>query len=278
MNLEGKIINKYPNSFINYKPLSDVLVTEKNQKYILENLNNLYNSKEFENYLASVGFSNIYNKTKTIKKINYTKVLENNAMKILLSNRLITTKNKTFALLIPITKNVSDIVKINNPQIMVINKAKDLSDLFKKFRYKTIIALAGAATIISLLSLFYFGYKKTIKLVLLPLSSALFATLLTYVLGFNISLFTILAILLILGIGFDYVIFLESCNKLKNNLLIDKTIKSIILSSSTTILSFGLLALSKTAVIASFGITIIFGIIIILLVSPAIIKTTQTIK
>jgi predicted exporter len=69
--------------------------------------------------------------------------------------------------------------------------------------------------------------------------------------------------------GLDYVVFLSE-SKEKTHVAF-----ALLLSSITTILSFGLLSLSQVAVIKSFGFTLAIGIFIILLISPAILKSTS---
>jgi predicted exporter len=81
--------------------------------------------------------------------------------------------------------------------------------------------------------------------------------------GVTLNLFHVLALLLVLGIGIDYSIFFaESQNER------DTTMLAVILSTITTLLSFGLLALSQTAAIRSFGIVVSIGMVCALLFSP----------
>ncbi len=103
-------------------------------------------------------------------------------------------------------------------------------------------------------------------MVLLPVFAALQAVLTTTLVGFDISLFSVLSVLLLLGMGLDYVIFLAESNHPDNVMV------SLVLSCITTILSFGLLALSQTVAVATFGLTISIGMILILLLSPAVIR------
>ncbi len=97
---------------------------------------------------------------------------------------------------------------------------------------------------------------------LLPVLSAVSALMLVAALGADISLFSLLAMLLLLGMGLDYVIFLaESKNP-------EKVMVSLCLSCVTTILSFGLLAVSQTTAVAAFGMTVAVGMVLIFLLSP----------
>ncbi|XSZ47311.1 hypothetical protein ACP8HZ_00250 [Francisella noatunensis] len=65
----------------------------------------------------------------------------------------------------------------------------------------------------------------------------------------------------------DYVLFLaESHNRFNHTML------ALALSAITTILSFGLLALSNTPAIEYFGLTVLIGISVAFLLAPIAIK------
>ena len=81
--------------------------------------------------------------------------------------------------------------------------------------------------------------------------------------GADINLFHVLALLLVLGVGIDYSIFFAESHTNR-----DTTMLAVILSTATTLLSFGLLALSATAAIRSFGIVVSIGMVCALLFSP----------
>ena len=115
-----------------------------------------------------------------------------------------------------------------------------------------------------MLFLFRYRFTEAVSVVLIPVIAGLFAVLLSQCFGFHISLFSILALLLVLGMGIDYVVFLKES---KHPELI---MKALLLSSCTTILAFGLLVFSQVAVIKSFGVTVGLGIIMVLIMSPAV--------
>jgi predicted exporter len=85
-----------------------------------------------------------------------------------------------------------------------------------------------------------------------------------------LTLFSVLAMMLVLGISMDYVIFLaESHDDYKGTML------ALSLSAITTILSFGLLSLSDTPAIHYFGLTVLVGIVLAFLISPIAIKVKK---
>lgn len=107
-------------------------------------------------------------------------------------------------------------------------------------------------------------YGRWAPLLLLPplLASALTLSLLVLA-GQGISVFHMMALLLVLGIGVDYTLFLRESRGADGD-----TTLAIGLSTLTTVLSFGLLSLSATAAIHYFGLTVLLGIVLAFLLAP----------
>jgi predicted exporter len=84
--------------------------------------------------------------------------------------------------------------------------------------------------------------------------------------GSTLNLFNLLALVLVVGIGIDYTLFFAEQAQSQSTLL------AITLSAMTTLLSFGLLSLSETHAIHSFGLTTLSGIFVAWLLSPLAIK------
>lgn len=72
-------------------------------------------------------------------------------------------------------------------------------------------------------------------------------------LGVSYTLFTVLALILLLGLGFDYGIFMTSANRQR------ETVATIAFAALTTLISFGLLMLSSTPALKTFGMTVAMG-------------------
>jgi predicted exporter len=81
-------------------------------------------------------------------------------------------------------------------------------------------------------------------------------------LGEPFQLFTVLALLLLLGIGVDYGIFLLEHQGDGASWL------AVSMGAGSTLLAFGLLSLSATPALHSFGLTMLFGISLVWLLSP----------
>jgi predicted exporter len=93
------------------------------------------------------------------------------------------------------------------------------------------------------------------------LASTLSVALLGW-LGVPLQLFSVLALVLLLGVGVDYGIFLLEHPGDGVSWL------AIVLGASSTLLSFGLLALSATPALRAFGLTMLAGIGAVWALSP----------
>ena len=102
---------------------------------------------------------------------------------------------------------------------------------------------------------YFFGWKKSIiqtGIIVLSGAAALATLGLT---GMPFNLFSVFALILILGIGADYQIF--SANRERVN---RSTYLAISVSAATTLISLGVLVLSKTEAIKNFGLIVCVGI------------------
>lgn len=100
----------------------------------------------------------------------------------------------------------------------------------------------------------------------LPVFTAITTTtVLIYLLGEPISLFHLASLLLVLGIGLDYGLFADRCRQLNDDC--HTTAIALLLCSSTTLLVFGLLALSAVPVLHAIGLTVSIGVVLTLLLT-----------
>lgn len=111
-----------------------------------------------------------------------------------------------------------------------------------------------AYTLVALVLCLRMRSFKGLGLVLTPLCATSMVFLSAAVVGFDLNLFHIMALFLVLGFGMDYSIFAYEMREHSN-----LTLQAILLSAITSLLSFGLLGLSSIPVVASFGITLLIG-------------------
>jgi predicted exporter len=106
-------------------------------------------------------------------------------------------------------------------------------------------------------------YRRAAWRALLPtLLAALLTLAALAVLGEPLQLFAVLAQLLLLGIGVDYGIFLLEHRDDPSSWL------AVSVGAASTWLAFGLLGLSATPALRSFGLTLLFGVALVWLLSP----------
>lgn len=147
--------------------------------------------------------------------------------------------------------------------IHFVDPAGDVSDLFGQYRRQTVWLTLASYCLVLLILIFRYGLVGGF-LVMAPPAIAAIATLgVLGIAGQPISLFNVMALLLVLGIGVDYSLFFRETG-------VDNptTLLAIALSSMTTLLAFGLLAFSATTAIHAFGLTVLLGIFAAFLLSP----------
>lgn len=153
--------------------------------------------------------------------------------------------------------------------VKYLNKADEISSLFAEYRVKITELLLIALAAIGMVLGWRYGVKQSLLMLLPSLIAGVAGLAVTGVLGSTLNLFNLLGLILILGIGIDYTLFFAEQKKSLSTLL------AITLSGLTTLLSFGLLSLSQTHAIHSFGITVLTGIFVAWLLSPLAINNEQ---
>ncbi|WP_455432483.1 MMPL family transporter [Vibrio barjaei] len=156
--------------------------------------------------------------------------------------------------------------------ITYLNKAEEVSDLFAQYRVKIMELLGFAIAVIAAVLVWRYGLAHSIRILLPSLIACVAGLAVTALSGGELNLFNLLALILIIGIGIDYTLFFAEQQRCKSTLL------AITLSAITTLLSFGLLSLSQTHAIHSFGITVLVGIFVAWLLSPLAIVDNKEMK
>lgn len=151
----------------------------------------------------------------------------------------------------------------SDPKLHFIDPAGDISTLFAQYRHQTIWLTLISYCLVLLILLIRYGIRGGLLVMASPVIAAIASLSVLGYLGESISLFNIMALLLVLGIGVDYSLFFRETGTDS-----PATLLAIALSSLTTLLAFGLLALSATTAIHAFGLTILVGILVAFLLSP----------
>ncbi|WP_414017205.1 MMPL family transporter [Aeromonas jandaei] len=142
------------------------------------------------------------------------------------------------------------------------------SQLFADYRLKLAELLLVAVVLVMGLLWHRIGWRLTLRILLVNgLAIAMGLALLGFS-GQPLTLFGVLALSLIFGIGIDYGLFFAHCGSEPARQ--QSTLLAILLAHLTTLLAFGLLALSNTPAIAGFGIVLSGGIFTAFLLSPMV--------
>ena len=147
--------------------------------------------------------------------------------------------------------------------IRYVDKVAEVSSLMQRYRVRMGWILALSYLLVFVALTLRFGRHAWRALLPTALASALALAVLG-LLGEPLQLFNMLALLLILGMGVDYGIFLLA--QPQRELL--RPFLTITLAAISTLLAFGLLALSGTPALHAFGLTMLFGIGLAWLLTP----------
>ena len=144
-----------------------------------------------------------------------------------------------------------------------VDKVDEISSVLRVYRYY--MGWLLAASFVGVYGLLYLRYGRASWRVLAPTAAATIGTLAAFgVAGHHLQLFHMLALMLLLGIGVDYGIFLQEQPSTGNQ----SAWLAVGLSALSTLLSFGLLGFSNTPALRAFGLTIAIGITIVWLTVP----------
>ena len=140
------------------------------------------------------------------------------------------------------------------------------SDMVDGFRREALAQAAwGAALIVIMLALGLRSVSRAYH-VALPVAAALVLTVAVLVAcGERLSVFHLVALLLVLGIGLNYALFFERVAEDDDERA--RTRLALAVCSTSTIIAFGFLALSSTPVLHAIGSTVALGAVLALSMS-----------
>lgn len=150
------------------------------------------------------------------------------------------------------------------PGVRLIDPAGDFSQLLAKYRNRALGLLALSAALMTPLLIWRYGLKGAPRVMAPPLLAVLLAPALRAWFGGAFTFFDGMALVLVLSIGVDYSIFLAETSPQRQRV----TMLAVAMAAATTLLSFGLLALSSVRAVHAFGSTMLIGILLAFLLSP----------
>ena len=158
------------------------------------------------------------------------------------------------------------------PDMSIDNKPAEVSAALSHYRQALLLLFAGAILVVTIVLCLRFGLAQGLLGLLSIVISAGGALLLTQLTLGHLNIFNLLAVLLILALAIDYVIFYQEHGLQRN------TVLAITLSAISSALVFGVLALSVTPAVESFGLTVMFGILLVFLLAPLSAKQVTALR
>lgn len=153
-------------------------------------------------------------------------------------------------------KDVTAVEALQDQQNKLVRPVHNLSSLFQDHRIQAEYLFVYALIALAIGLMLIYGIKSVFAL-MVPVTLALMSTFaLQAWMGVEINLFSVMGVFLILGIGVDYAIFYRQGHDHPHVVGM-----ALFLCMMSTLLGFGLLALSHTYAIHCFGLTVLFGVI-----------------
>jgi predicted exporter len=167
------------------------------------------------------------------------------------------------ALRTPVPAAALEAAARNHEGVHFVDAVASINDLMHHYRVR-VEWMAGIsyAAILGLLAIRY-GTRGALLAVMPPVVAALAALVALMLAGQVYSVFATVGLILVLGIGVDYTLFfLESPGDARATAL------GVAMAFTSTLFAFGLLALSSTPAVSTFGVTISAGMTVAFVLAP----------
>ncbi|MHB8381506.1 MAG: MMPL family transporter [Candidatus Binataceae bacterium] len=150
------------------------------------------------------------------------------------------------------------------PGVRFVDPAGDVTRLLGEYRRRALILIALSALLMMPVLIWRYGPRGTCRVMFAPAIAVVATPPLVALAGVTFTFFNAMALVLVLSIGFDYAVFCREAAPSRRAV----TMLGIWLAMLTTLLSFGLLVLSRTYAVHAFGATILVGTILACAFSP----------
>ena len=144
------------------------------------------------------------------------------------------------------------------PSVHLLDLKQETQALYRSYRNQMLrFALIGAGAIVLVVSASLRSLRRVAD-VLLPLAAALLVTTAVLTLaGDRLTLFHLVGMLLVVGVGSNYTLFFERRNFAAGDP--QRTVTSTALCNASTVIGFGLLGLASAPVLSAIGTTVALG-------------------
>ncbi|MCF0241099.1 MAG: hypothetical protein HUK25_00585 [Treponema sp.] len=145
--------------------------------------------------------------------------------------------------------------------IFYISKMNDISRDLDKLTKMILVFFAVAYVVIYIILRFFYKTKQALKIISIPVLIMIVVTCVFAIAKIHLEFFSIVGMILVLGLGLDYIIYMMENEKHKGKE--DSILEpyAIMLSFVTTVISFGALALSSFKPVHLIGLSIFTGLI-----------------
>ena len=135
------------------------------------------------------------------------------------------------------------------------DKRAHLNELFHHTRNQAAWLKLASYALAWLLLWKMFGFKRSSKILAVPLAAAICTVAVLGLAGIPVSLFAMFGLLLVSAIGVDYAVYAATAHHSA-----PAKLGGMLLAAATTAISFALLAISSTPAVAAFGMTVTIGV------------------
>lgn len=150
------------------------------------------------------------------------------------------------------------------PLVRFVDPTSDFSRLLGAYRERAVGLTVISLGLVACLLAWRYGARGVVWTLLPPAIAALLVPAVVSLTGQPFTFFHAMGLVLVVGIGSDYTIFCAETREGYQSV----TMLSILLAAVMTLLSFGLLALSGTLAVRSFGVTMLVGVTAAYLLAP----------
>jgi predicted exporter len=153
------------------------------------------------------------------------------------------------------------------PGAQLIDQSAQLKAAYLAYQQRTFqLLLAGAGAVLLLLALRYRDLRKTLAAFLPSVLGAVVTVAMLSLLGHGIDLVALAALLMVISMGVDYGVFLVDASESEAERAI--ALLSVFMAATTTVLGFGLLALSQHPMLRVIGLTAWVGMTACAVLAP----------
>ena len=148
-----------------------------------------------------------------------------------------------------------------DPNVYFENKIKDIGRDLDRLTKTILMLFAIAYVVIVIVLKIFYNWRHTLKIASIPLLIVLVIASIFSARGIPLEFFSITGMILVFGLGLDYVIYMIE-NEKRSDTSVNARLEpfAILLSFLTTAVSFGALALSSFVPVHMLGLSIFLGL------------------